>query len=118
MRLHAIIVSADFDEIEAAHKEACAIFEAPHVDGTTFGGIVSSLTDEAVNGYRSFLVAPDGSKEGWPTSKLFDERRDEFVEWMRSNEALCLDWVEVQFGDDDGKTLIVRHSDDYLDAQA
>ncbi|MBO0676745.1 hypothetical protein JRC04_04635 [Mycolicibacterium sp. S2-37] len=77
---------------------------------------MSELTDFAVNDYRSFLVAPDGSKEGWPDSDLGDGRRARLVEYLDaqrySDDSTCLAWAEIQFGDDNLVTAIVRDSDE------
>lgn len=55
-------------------------------------------------------VATCGSKEGWDTSDTGDRARAAFTAWLR--EADHGDWVEIQFGDDEGETRIVNHSDD------
>lgn len=111
MRHHAIIVTS-WDEalLKTAHSEALNVFG---------DGAVSPLLAEGVNGDRTFLVGPDGSKEGWPESDQGDTRRARFVDWLRAqtddedgSSTLC--WVEVQYGDDDGDTRIVRHSDEGL----
>lgn len=104
MRHHAIVVTSWQDEaIEAAHAQATAL-----------GMQVSNIVDGVTNGERSFFVAPDGSKEWWPDSDAGDERRAEFVAWLRKAEGRSwwLRWAEVQYGDDDRQTLVLRHSDD------
>ena len=64
------------------------------------------------NGYMSFLIPPDGSKEGWETSDEYDSRRDD---WVRAVVAagLYLEWVEVRYGEAPPK--IVRSHDTYDD---
>ena len=58
------------------------------------------------------MIATDGSKEGWPESCTGDQQRDLFVQWCNdqrwSDGSSSLRWVEVQYGDDDGITKIVR----------
>ena len=103
MRHHAIIVTGFFqDEMEGLHKKAEEIFE---------GTQVSPLMPSGCNGYLSFFIAPDGSKEGWETSDNGDMNRDSLINYL-SGLGYCVDWVEVQYGDDDGNTLIVRDSDE------
>ncbi|MGI9410256.1 MAG: hypothetical protein ACR2OV_09295, partial [Hyphomicrobiaceae bacterium] len=75
---------------------------------------VSEVLRSIVNGYRTFLIPPDGSKEGWAESEEEDERRNSFVAWL---EAQCyedgsspLAWAEVQYGDEQGVSKICRHS--------
>jgi hypothetical protein len=104
-RDHAIVVTGG-DHLEAAREAA---IEAGCM-------LVSEIVGPGINGQRSFFVAPDGSKEWWDTSNKQDEARDRFVSWLRgsstaSSNAPAWDWVEVQFGDDDHETLIVRDSD-------
>jgi hypothetical protein len=107
MRHHAIIVSDHGygDHIEGALDKARQL-----------GCAVSELVASPVNGLRSFLVAPDGSKEGWAESDLGDERRALFVEYLLAQSyedgSSPLSWVEVQYGDDAWKTEIIRDSDD------
>ncbi len=103
MRHHAIVVTSwDSESIEPAHKLA-----------TELGMIVTPIVSGAINGYRSFMVCPDGSKEGWTDSDAGDGRRDAFVAWLSTgdgdNRPWC-DWAEVQYGDEEGVQGIVRAS--------
>lgn len=107
MRHHAIVVTSWEDEwLEEAHREARAIF----------GAQVTNITLPAVNGYRSFLVPPDGSKEGWEESDAGDKRRERFVAWLSAatyeDGSTSLKWVEVQYGDDGNDTRIVHDSEE------
>lgn len=100
MRHHAIVVTGPDTRAEIAHVEARKRFDRR---------FLTDLTDVAVNGYRSFLVAPDGSKEGWPESADGDARRAEFIAYLRGQS---LGWVEVQFDDDERETKIITCNDD------
>lgn len=51
-----------------------------------------------LNGYRSLMVCPDGSKEGWESSELGDAQRERFREWLRGRAYV--EWVEVEYGVD------------------
>lgn len=62
---------------------------------------MSPLSPKEVNGYQSFFIPPDGSKERWDASDEGNRRRNEFIKWLKSRKVL-VDWVEVQFGDDEG----------------
>ena len=102
MRDHAIIVSSwDRSAVAAAHAKAVELFAE----------LVTPIMDGTSNAHTSFMVAPDGSKEGWPESDRLDALRDEYVAWL-PEFASWAHWVEVQFADDDSITRIVRHSDD------
>lgn len=106
-RHHAIIVTdrgyGDF--IQRAHREAMKIFM----------GRVSGIIPSAINGNKSFFVAPDGSKEGWAVSDRGDADRAEFKAFLRSFEypdgSTRLAWVEVQYGDDEMETIVTDDSD-------
>jgi len=105
MRHNAIIVSSSIDDLfYEAHKKATEIFPW-----------VSPISPLAMNGVRSFFIPPDGSKEGWNDSNEGDERREAFKEFLNSKRwddgSTSLDWVEIQYGDDQKQTLIVDHSD-------
>lgn len=108
MRHHAIVVTALDDWLAPAQDAA-----------TIVGCVVTPITASRANGYASFLVVPDGSKEGWDTSTAGDRARAEFVEWLRGQAyrdgSNRFDWVEVQFGDDDNEARILNCGDwDYV----
>lgn len=62
------------------------------------------------NGYVSFFMAPDGSKEGWDTSNHFDCIRQRFIETAESRCASA-SVVAIQFGGDNRQTRIVFTTD-------
>lgn len=101
IRNHAIIVTATYgDYIQQAHAKAREIF----------GDNVTEISPEATNGSRSFLVPPDGSKEGWSESEQGDNRRKLFKEWLRSqaydDHSTPLHWVELRYGGDDREAVV------------
>ena len=58
MRHHAILVTSwDAKLLASAHAQAVKMF-----------AYVSPISPAFVNGYQSFFIPPDGSKEGWPES--------------------------------------------------
>lgn len=106
MRHHAIIATSYNQKL---------IREA-HAQAETLQMLVSPVVETKLNGYWSFCVFPDGSKEGWDESDRGDERRDRLIEWMESQRFSDLSspiaWAEIQYGDDERETLISRHSDE------
>lgn len=94
---HAIVVTTYDDQISVLREKAVEIFEAndPRADGWI--ARVSPVVESGVNGYGSFLVAPDGSKSGWGHSDAGDEARDKLVAILR--EA-GVDFVEIVYGGD------------------
>lgn len=102
MRHHAIVVTSDDEEImELARQKAIELKCA--VSGIVWAG-------QRMNNVLSFLIAPDGSKEGWLPSALGNQQRDAFIDWVRSTARGRLDWVEVQFADEYGENLVTRDS--------
>ena len=67
-------------------------------------------SNQATNGYRSILVCPDGSKEGWEESDQGDQRRAKFRDFLNGDGSTNLDWVEIAYGSDDQKASIVDHA--------
>lgn len=85
---NAIIVVGDVERIDRAYQAARA-----------FELIVTSIVDSKTNGYASFMVAPDGSKEGWDTSDRFNDLRDSFINWLEVEGEGWYNWIEVSFGE-------------------
>ncbi len=105
MRHHAIIVSGGLGSfVRDAHERA-----------EELGLVVTSIKRSIINHYDSFLVVPDGSKAGWPEDTEGDIRRDAFVAYLRDqvydDGSTPIEWVEVQYGDDDRETRAIRSSD-------
>ncbi|CAI8981109.1 putative _PNPOx domain-containing protein [Brevibacillus sp. IT-7CA2] len=77
IRHNAIVVTgADYDreKFGKAHMKAMELF----------GVLTSPIVTRNLNGYMSFFVAPDGSKEGWAGSDIGDEKRKEFADFIDS----------------------------------
>lgn len=90
---HTIVVTSSFEDlIKRAHKIAKGRF--PYV---------SPLSPRVINGYRSFFIPPDGSKEHWEPSDRGDTCRQGYIEWLDAQSyedgSSGLKWVEVGFGD-------------------
>lgn len=108
---HAIIVTCwDHDRLSKLRDEI--VSEAVK---RGLAPLVGPFVESVVNGYCSFLIAPDGSKEGWAHSDDGDAFRDWVVALMESqvydDGSTWLDWCEVQYGDEDGVQGMVRASD-------
>lgn len=98
IRHNAIIVTGDSyqgaqQDFEMAHKKAKKLF----------GNLVSDTIKGVINGYQSFFVAPDGSKEYWTESDEFDEKRKMLAGFIdslaHSDGGNSLQFVDVGFGD-------------------
>lgn len=95
---NAIVVTGYHEHLPEAHAIAVG-----------FGLLVTPMGPIGTNGYQSFLVCPDGSKEYWNTSDEFNVRRKVFREWLARRYRY--DWVEVQFGELDGAGRVVAPSE-------
>jgi hypothetical protein len=109
LRPTAIIVTGTYgDYAERAHTRALGIFGKHDLEH-----LVSELLPDALNHTRSFLIAWDGSKEGWPDSDVGDSAREEYVAWLQSmaydDGSSPLDWVELQYGGDDREVIALHH---------
>lgn len=63
------------------------------------GAIVLGPSEPGTNNYRTLVLCPDGSKEGWETSDAGNRCRDAFVEWLRLQREEYPEWVEVCYGE-------------------
>lgn len=68
------------------------------------GATVAGPSAEAINGYRTVVVCPDGSKEGWDDSDNGDAHREKIKSWLNTQRhedgSSWLEWVEVEYGND------------------
>lgn len=102
---HTIIVTSSIDKLfDKAHERAKTIFNF----------VCSDKVKGIKNGYNSFFIAPDGSKEGWDDSEIFDLKRKKFIKWLESQAyddgSSSISYVEVFFGEDNGNSEIVNHN--------
>jgi hypothetical protein len=74
----------------------------------------SEIVDSGTNGYCHFLIAPDGSKEGWPESDKGDEARLAWKNWADdawTKDNLYVYWVHVGYaGDEYADTKIIQQA--------
>ena len=71
--------------------------------------VVSKNPRITLNGYKTIVLIPDGSKEGWDTSDEADELRQRFIERLTSDNyedgSSSWDWIEVGYGEYGQKVL-------------
>jgi hypothetical protein len=85
---HTIIVTGiDYQEtpVKDNHNLAKNIFSQ-----------VSEIMESDWNGYTTFVIPPDGSKEGWAPSDDGDIKRKEFL--SKCNRNGC-DVIEISYGE-------------------
>lgn len=105
MRHHAIVVTSDIEKLIAeAHEKAKEIF----------GDGASEVIKDNINGYISFFIAPDGSKEGWEPSQEGNQNRKAFVKWINAQAyddgSNSLSFCEFLYGDTNGECRIENHN--------
>lgn len=64
---------------------------------------------KGVNGYTTWVFAPDGSKEGWDFSRRMDKYRERFIAIVKKSRYS--DVVHLQLGGDDRETIILDSTD-------
>lgn len=95
IRHHAMIITdCDLEKIRDIHRFATLCSLNP-----------TSIMDSPVNGYRTFFIPPDGSKEGWEPSNEGDEERKRFKQFIRKRHPYC-DWTEISYGGCDGHSQV------------
>jgi len=102
---HGIAVTSSINElIKEAHAQAKSIFKER----------TSEILNSKTNGYKSFFIAPDGSREGWEESNNGNHQRETFVKWI--NEQAYEDGInsisfcEFFYGEDNGYSKIENHN--------
>ena len=96
-RHHSIIITSMFDgETEKAHEMAIEIFGK--------GSVSESIP--TMNGFQTFFIPPDGSKEYWSNSLEGDTKRNSYKEWLSTN--FSGEWVEVEYGCEGGEQSVVK----------
>lgn len=114
IRHHAIIVTISSYAGDLAAKTREKAIEI-------FGrSTVSAFQSSPANGYITFFVGPDGSKEGWGASDDGDEHRARFIDWMREQAyedgSSPIQYAEVQYYDEAGDVRVLNsQSGDYKD---
>lgn len=95
IRHHAIILTHyDRAEIDDARRfaELCNLNPTP-------------VSESPYNGYLTFFIPPDGSKEGWSQSNDGNEERKRLKQFIRKRHQY-MDWTEISYGGDDGHSLV------------
>jgi hypothetical protein len=102
---HAIIVTSWNDKVlKEAHSKAVEYFCS----------LVSPIIASNINKYGTFLIAPDGSKEGWDISNDMDLIRDEYVKWINGKAyddgSNSLSYAMLYYGEDNGRCEVISHN--------
>jgi hypothetical protein len=113
---HAIVITGDDMTIpDYPTLHGTALIQAAREYAIKLGCDVTPIISTQFNAYLSFMVCPDGGKEGWPSSIAGDTRRNKFKEWLAHN-AMCVDgcskleWAEISYSRDDMNAEVVSHA--------
>lgn len=96
VRHNAIIVTGD------SYPEAQKKFLEVYVKAKElFGELVSPVIPSPTNGYQTFMIVPDGSKEGWDVSDEHDVKRHVLADFVDSvayeDSSNPIQFVDVGF---------------------
>jgi hypothetical protein len=108
---HTIVVSCnDHKKLEKVRAEVVEMYKK-YMEAKGFQ-LISPVIDSLINGYCSFFIAPDGSKEGYDASDDADKIRKLVVKYLMSPEMKSgeVHFVEISYGSDDGKAEIINHN--------
>jgi len=105
MRHHAICISSwNRKELLKVHNKAKKIFNH----------LATEIVDSTINSESSFFIAPDGSKEGWEESNLYNKKRTDIVDFIEKRKyadgSNCIRYAELFFADDEKNCAIVNHN--------
>ena len=95
---HAFLVTANDYDIEKLKSLTHKVYELEFS--------VSDIICSSSNCFCSFMIGPDGSKEFWPESKEFNEKRGLIIEMLRESH---FDWVLVEYGECKSKVVDSNH---------
>lgn len=104
-----IVTGYDSEHFRRAYAKAICLFRFDNKGNET--NMVSSIYGQGLNNYKTFVVVPDGSKEGWETSDFFDKKMDEMIEYLNSKDCKFSDnssfneWILVEYGDTGRRVL-------------
>jgi hypothetical protein len=104
MRNHLIIVSSHSeDKVNNVRLKALEIFKDTW--NTRFSQMVGNVVASPLNGESSFVIFPDGSKEGWEDSDIGDNYRADFISYVEGQKyddgSNSLRYAEIFYADDE-----------------
>lgn len=100
IRHNAIVVTGNYSD-ETFYNTT----QKAHNKAVELGLLVTDIVHGKANGYASFMICPDGSKEGWAISEGFDTRREEWLKWAKTQ---LIDFAHISYGGDDSDIVQVH----------
>jgi len=102
IRHNAIVVTGNYSD-ETFYNTT----QKAHDKAVELGLLVTDIVGGVANGYSSFMICPDGSKEGWPISEGFDCSRKEWIKWAKTQ---LINFVHLSYGGDDSDIVTILDS--------
>ena len=111
---HAIIVTSnDKESLGLVRNEVLRLYKS-NMEAKNSSQLVGPIIDSLINKFCSFLIAPDGSKEGYDASEDGNRIRKKIVEFLNSiaeaDGSNTIKFVEVEFGNDERTARVVNHN--------
>lgn len=111
---HAIIVTSnEKQQLEAVRKKAIELYDQ-FMEANKGRTLVGQITIGLINNFYSFMITPDGSKEGYDVSEdgdLVRKKICDFIDSLKNTKGYnSVRFVEVSFGSDDGFAEIISHN--------
>lgn len=107
---HAIVVTSGDEKLIKKARRKANEFYLP----------TTNIVGPLMNGYRSFCIVPDGSKEYWDTSDIADANRERWKAWADEqrydDDSTSLYWVEVWFGENNTGYIAQVTDDAWIDS--
>lgn len=76
--------------------------------------LVSPIMESIINGYCTFYILPDGSKEGYDASEDGDIIRERIIQLIDNQKVADgenpIRYAEIYYGADDGSCQILHHN--------
>ena len=92
------VVIDDRGDVDQLRRQLAELIDEPFINRSAEQLLVGP-TPSLVNGYVTYALLPDGSKEGWSTSDLGDRARQIFIDHFRALGS-STQVIEVSFDGD------------------
>lgn len=110
---HAILITAHDLKVLQQLKVVIADMIKQNIEASNGIKLLGEITESLINNFYSFIVFPDGSKEGHETSDDADILRKKITthieQYNKANKENPINFIEVYFGSDDATAGILNH---------
>ena len=110
---HAILITAHDLKLLQEVKAAIVSMIKQNIEASNGIKLLGEITESLINNFYSFIVFPDGSKEGHETSDDGDILRKKITDYLelhnKTTKENPVNFIEVYFGSDDGTAGVLNH---------